>query len=181
MSDGKVATVSESRRFGEEGLAQAIERLRVAARWTAFDFALFECLSWIYALEQLHEHAPRYADSSGPRKSVFKAECQKTLEGQKLMALQWARTFAGHDLLRVGVLHVGRSAIPGFAQPGWARPGAGLEPPHWVAESALTSLSEYKTASNRAGRAFYKAHVQNQPLLGPLEEVQAYLVALPSI
>jgi hypothetical protein len=176
--------MSDSRTFGEEGLVQAIERQR-GASWPEFDFALFECLSWVYALEQVHEHAPRYANLTPPPDSLFRAECARSANGEKLLALQWARTFAGHNLLRVGRLHThtGRSGVPGFAQPGWARAGAPIEvgPPRWVAATGLTSPNERNSATNRVARQFYEKHIQHRPLLEPLIEVKEYLLSLPPI
>jgi hypothetical protein len=92
--------------------------------------------------------------SCSASESLFKTECAKSADGEKLLALQWARTFAGHDLLCVASLytHMGSSGIPGWMQPGWARPGAGvgLRWPQWVAACTFTSLNKRNSSAKQA-------------------------------
>lgn len=172
-------TSASERQFGEQGLAQAMDQLRLAlATSTNFDYAFFECLSWIYALEQVHEKASLYINPSPPPNSLFKQECAKTVGGEKLLAIVWARTFAGHDLLKVAALHMARSGALGGGGKGMSGRGASAGPPIWVGESGLHSQNEVR---NAPGRTLYKTHIEGSELLKPLEDVQAYLVSLPPI
>ena len=153
-------------KFGERGLARAVERLRQAvAASTEFDVPFFEVIAWVYALQQVHE--------SAVGKTLFRNNNNQTPGGQTLRAIEWARTFVAHELLQVCTLYV--SGMLGTTMLGTTMLGPGFAVPVWISDPS--HKSSQAVTDDRA--ALYSELVAGRLLLEPILVVQAYLESLP--
>jgi hypothetical protein len=159
----------EPRQFGEDGLAQALNRLRLALTDGAgFLIPLSEGLAWIYSLHELHES--RFGDSK-----AFRIQNSLTPEGQTLRAVVWARSFVAHELMAIVHLDFASSGILGMGVLGRMVLGSAGGPPIWAEDSTLVS----PTVPEDDRRLRYAELVAGRQVMDPLTTSQDYLLNLP--
>jgi hypothetical protein len=116
-----------------------------------------EALYWITALQDIHRKKIDY----------------KTTEGQTLMALEWARNYATHQLLAPTKLW-GGSVLPAAVP---FIPGSfGI--PVWKGEAELPPRRNERKKPDPT-RAVYQTLVVGKGVLEPLNIAETYLRSLP--
>jgi hypothetical protein len=157
---------AKARDLGEQGLAEAMERLRARMTMDAFDVPFTEVLWWIVALKDLHGNGIDY----------------RSEEGRTIRALGFARNYASHDLLTLANQDFGRSGFSGASFTGFGMQGSGAVLV-WTDESRL-GPSKWEQMPRNVGkvdpkRPVYQSLVAGRYVLGPLEMAQTYLTGLP--
>lgn len=152
--------------FAEAGLSDALVRLQASLPGTTrreYMQPLFETLAWLYGLHEWHKnHLPDFFNI-----------CGADVGGRTLQGIVWARGAVQRELIDVSKLvTVLTSALPAVLPMVLA--GTRTEV-HWLASAQLPS----GLAADNAGRdGFYRGHVADRPLLGPLLAARALLVSL---
>jgi hypothetical protein len=106
--DSRTADIEPERRLGEDGLAEALDRLdeRALDRETYEHLIPFaEALSWVYALHEWHKHSMHG--------QPFFDQMRATDDGKTVLAIAWVRARVQHYLDDVTkILTTGGSFIP---------------------------------------------------------------------
>jgi hypothetical protein len=152
--------MNPERQLGEQGLSEAMDRLRQRLNgpgWYRGPFT--EALWWITALKDIDDRGQRLIDY----------EC---IEGQTLKALGWARNYPTHELLTV-LMTIG-GTLPAML-PMVLAPGIAV----WKGEADLPPSDREGREGRDPRRDVYESLVARRGVLQPLDLAQGYLVNLP--